>query len=125
MRLLLDEMLSPRIAKALRAEGHDVVAAAEEVALRGLADDLLLERATRDERVLVTRNVADFARLHQLWHTEGKSHQGIAMVTSSAFPQDRSFVGALTASLCASDELLSDAARGAIIFVRNTNVRDS
>ena len=119
MRLLLDEMISPRVAQALRAAGHDVVAVAEEVAMRAIADDVLLERATADRRVLVTRNVADFARLHARWQAEGRRHGGMAFVTGQAFPQNRSFIGALTASLLESRDVLAAAREGDCVFLRN------
>jgi hypothetical protein len=119
VRLLLDEMISPRIAQLLRDVGHDVVAVAEDVALRALPDDVLSEVATADDRVLVTRNVADFARLHQQWHTEGRLHHGLVMITQQAFPQNRSFVGALTASLLHSENRRQLPGGGEAIYLRN------
>ena len=38
MRLLLDELFPPEIARALRQQGHDVRAIQEEPAQRGLSD---------------------------------------------------------------------------------------
>ena len=53
MRLYLDQMLRVELAELLRAAGHDVVRASETGQER--ADDgLILERAGRDERTLVT-----------------------------------------------------------------------
>ena len=48
MRLLLDEMLPAAIAQQLRNRGHDVVAVAELLELRGLPDDELFDHAQRD-----------------------------------------------------------------------------
>ena len=45
MRLLLDEMLSARIAEQLRDRGHDVTAVDGSPHLRGLADPDLFEHA--------------------------------------------------------------------------------
>jgi len=118
VRLLLDEMISPRIADALRAAGHDTLAVAEEVTLRALPDDELLEQATAATRILVTRNVADFARLHAQWLAEGRRHHGLVMVTQRSFPQNRSFVGALTAALLHCEELPQIAEEGALFFLQ-------
>ncbi|MDQ1683705.1 MAG: hypothetical protein QOC82_442 [Frankiaceae bacterium] len=117
MRLLLDEMISPRVAEALRTAGHDVVAVAEDPALRASPDDALLEQAAADNRTLVTCNVADFARLHAEWHTQGRRHHGLVMVTLRAFPQNRSFVGALVAALLGNPEVLELARQGACVFL--------
>ena len=62
MKLLLDEMLPPTIAKRLRDEhGHDVVAVAERDELRGLQDADILLIAQEEERTIVTENVRDFS----------------------------------------------------------------
>lgn len=104
MKLLLDEMIGPRVADRLRARPYelDVVALVERAELRALADDAVLELAHRQGRVLVTRNVADFAVLHQRWTVERRRHHGIVMVTESAFPQTRNLVGALVSAIGAA-----------------------
>jgi predicted nuclease of predicted toxin-antitoxin system len=53
MRLLLDEHLSPRIAQALRAKGHDVICVLE-TDLGGKPDPTIWQRAITEERVVVT-----------------------------------------------------------------------
>ena len=53
MRLYLDQMLRAHLAPLLQAQGHDVLRATETGQSR--ADDSdILERATRDRRILVT-----------------------------------------------------------------------
>ena len=53
MRFYLDQMLRAELAERLRSAGHDVVRASEIGQAR--ADDaLILERAVREERILVT-----------------------------------------------------------------------
>jgi len=53
VRLYLDQMLRAELAEGLRLAGHDVVRASEVGQAR--ADDaLILERAVREERILVT-----------------------------------------------------------------------
>lgn len=80
MRLLLDEHLSPRIAEALTAEGHDVVAVARRPDLLGASDEALLSAATAEGRALVTRDVVDFTRLARALAAEGTPHAGIVLV---------------------------------------------
>jgi hypothetical protein len=97
--LLLDEMLSGTIAAQLRARGHDVVAAIENTALIGLSDDEILAEATTAERALVTCNIRDFLPLDQRYKASGRIHGGLVLVSSKAFRQDRSFIGALVFAL--------------------------
>lgn len=99
MRILLDEMLSPEIAKNLRAAGADVLAVSEEPHLRGTPDADLLALAAGEGRLLVTDNVQDFAPLDRLWAAQGRSHAGVLFVSSKAFPQDRARKGRITAAL--------------------------
>jgi hypothetical protein len=64
VRLLLDEMLSPAIARELRARGHDVRAIQEHPEWQALDDRQVLELARRERRALVTDNLADLLPLH-------------------------------------------------------------
>ena len=104
-KLLLDEMLAPRIAEQLRRRGHDVVAVAERPGLCSIPDDDLLANAFDEGRVLVTMNVGDFARIDAAWKSQGRAHAGLLLVPSAAFPQDRGFVGRLVRTL---DRAMSD-----------------
>jgi predicted nuclease of predicted toxin-antitoxin system len=74
-RLLLDENLSPTVAVKLRKSGFDVVSVRDR-RLRGKSDRHVLERAFKEDRLLVTANVADFARLA----ASREVHAGIALV---------------------------------------------
>jgi predicted nuclease of predicted toxin-antitoxin system len=53
MRFLLDENLSPKVAAPLRAAGDDVTIA-REVGLRSATDQVVIETARREARVLVS-----------------------------------------------------------------------
>jgi hypothetical protein len=106
VKLLLDVHHSPRAAERLAESGHDVVAAARAPAVATMSDEDLLRHATSEGRVLVTENVADFARIIQLWASTGEQHAGIVFTSprrfhrgSSAYPEN------LIASL---DQLLQD-----------------
>jgi predicted nuclease of predicted toxin-antitoxin system len=64
VRLLLDEMLSPAIARELSACGHDVRALAGHPEREALPDPEVLAIARAERRAIVTNNVRDFRPLH-------------------------------------------------------------
>jgi predicted nuclease of predicted toxin-antitoxin system len=81
VRLLLDANLSPkRIGDVLRGRGHDVRAVADDPDLEALADEPLLELATRERRILVTRNSRDFAPICRAWAEAGRDHTGLILI---------------------------------------------
>lgn len=99
MRLLLDEMLSPAVAEALRADGFDVRAVCGDAQLQGLPDDQVLSAARADRRALVTNNIIDFRPLHVDAVTPGgDGHWGIVFVPSS-FRRTRADTGRLIRAL--------------------------
>lgn len=97
--LLLDEMLSPHIAEQLRSSGWDVTAVAERRDLVGMSDADVLALATEEQRIVVTLNIADFAKLAQAWASHERPHAGVLLVSTTTFRQDRGFVGAVVAAL--------------------------
>jgi Domain of unknown function (DUF5615) len=99
--LLLDEMLSNVIAEQLRAKDHDVQAVVADTALAGLADDQILAHATATGRALVTANIKDFMPLDARYRAASQAHAGLILVSAKTFPQDRSFVAAVTGALSA------------------------
>lgn len=101
-RLLLDEMISPAVARELRARGHDVEAVAERIDLVAASDDEVLRAAASAGRAVIAMNISDFAVLDRDWRSQSLTHAGIIFVPSVAFPQDRSLVGALVTSLDAA-----------------------
>ena len=64
MRLLLDEMLSPAIARELRERGHDVLAITEHAGWAALSDPEVLAVARTERRAVVTNNLRDYRPLH-------------------------------------------------------------
>ncbi len=81
MRLLLDHNLSGRgIGGPLRAAGHDVRALQEERELEGVDDPDVLELATAEKRIVVTRNSRDFGPLTRRWAEEGSVHAGVILI---------------------------------------------
>jgi predicted nuclease of predicted toxin-antitoxin system len=61
LRFLLDESLSRRVVALLTTAGHDVVHV-HDIDLKGARDPVVLARAVKDERVLVTLDT-DFGAL--------------------------------------------------------------
>ncbi len=64
MKLLLDEMLAPAIARELQARGHDVEAVAGHPDREALPDPEVLALARAEHGAVVTNNVRDFRPLH-------------------------------------------------------------
>jgi Domain of unknown function (DUF5615) len=102
--VLLDEMLSPAIGDQLNGRGWDVLAVKTSAELIGLPDDDILVAATAQGRMLVTLNVRDFVPIERAWKALGRRHGGIVYVTTSTFPQNRGFIGAVVSSLVAAAE---------------------
>lgn len=66
MRLLLDEMISPRIARELRGLGHDVQAIKKDRPdLVSRTDREIFQRMGIEWRTIVTNDVADFQEIHE------------------------------------------------------------
>jgi hypothetical protein len=62
VKLLIDSMLPPRVADDLNEMGHDAVTPAL-IGAHNLPDDVLIELASVERRVIVTENASDFARV--------------------------------------------------------------
>jgi predicted nuclease of predicted toxin-antitoxin system len=80
-RLYADEQFPFEVVEHLRDLGHDVltVQSAGNANLK-IPDDLVLEFATSNDRVILTLNRKDFKRLHR-WQP---SHAGIIICTDDA-----------------------------------------
>jgi len=81
LRLLLDAHHSRLAAERLRADGHDVTAAADDPTLASLPDEELLRVATRQRRALVTENAKDFDRIVRHWSSTGEHHAGVVFTS--------------------------------------------
>ena len=114
-------MIGPRVAQALRQRGMDVGSVAEDPALRGLADEALLQYAQAERRILVTRNVVDFARLDQLWRANGREHPGLVMLSEQTFPQNRNLIGSVVTALGAAADHGHLPAPGGVLFLRSSD----
>ena len=90
MRLLLDEMISWRIAAELRARGHDVVAVRRDrLELEGTPDPVLLELAATERRAVVTNDVRDYRVAHDRTLARGDTHYGVVYTYDDTLPRSR------------------------------------
>jgi len=83
MRFLADEGVDAAIVSALRSDGHDIQWMAEE--LEGSTDDVVLDAAARDARILITED-KDFGELvfRQRLH-----HRGVVLVRVDGIANER------------------------------------
>lgn len=98
MKLLLDEHLSPEIARQLRERGHDAIAVGERTDRRGRPDRVHFASLPEQQRVIVTRNLADFRPLHAEALRQGTPTYGLVCV-SARFQLNRDGIGRLVTAL--------------------------
>jgi hypothetical protein len=99
LKLWLDEMLSPAIARALRVRGHNVEAIKEHSDWAGLADLDVVALARNEHRAIVTTNLRDFRPLHAELITPGSAgHSGFVFVPVS-FRLTKAGIGRLVTAL--------------------------
>jgi hypothetical protein len=98
LKLLLDEHLSPEIARQLRERGHDVVAVGERTDLRGRPDRVHFASLPDEQRAIVTRDLGDFRPLLAEALRRGSRTYGLVCV-AARFPLNRDGIGRLVAAL--------------------------
>jgi hypothetical protein len=99
VKLLLDEMLSPAIARELQARGHDVEAVAGHQEREALPDPEVLALARAERRAIVTNNVRDFRPLHvEAVMPGGSGHYGMIFMSGN-YRRTKSDVGRIIAAL--------------------------
>ena len=93
MRLLLDEMIFPAIARELRNDGHDVDAIKRDrPELQSLLDAEIVRRMAVEGRGIVTNDIADFAPLHERLVAAGEEHYGMVFTTDATLPRNKASV---------------------------------
>jgi predicted nuclease of predicted toxin-antitoxin system len=93
VRLLLDEMISPRIARKLRERDHDVQAVKKDRPdLMGRSDRELVERMTPERRSIVTNDIADFQPIHNRILAMGEEHAGMIFTFDATLPRNRAAI---------------------------------
>jgi predicted nuclease of predicted toxin-antitoxin system len=98
LKLLLDEHLSPEIARQLRELGHDVTAVAERADLRGRPDRVHFATLPGEQRAIVTRDLGDFRPLLAEALRRGSKTYGLVCVPRR-FPLSRDAIGRIVAAL--------------------------
>lgn len=74
MRFLVDECTGPAVARWLRKQGYEVFSVFDQA--RGISDDEIVERAYREDRILIT-NDKDFG---EKVYREKKPHKGVVFL---------------------------------------------
>jgi hypothetical protein len=97
--LLLDEMFPKTMADQLNAKGHDVRAVVADPDCVGLPDEEILVGAAEAGRALVTANIKDFMPIDGRYRATNRTHAGLIMVSTKTFPQNRTYVNAVTTAL--------------------------
>lgn len=93
MRLLLDEMISPRVARELREAGHDVQAIKRDRPdLGGHSDREIVRRMSAERRAIVTNDIADFQAIHDRMLAAGEEHAGMIFTFDVTMPRRKATV---------------------------------
>jgi predicted nuclease of predicted toxin-antitoxin system len=122
LKLLLDEHLSPEIARQLRERGHDVVAVGERPGLRGRPDRAHFASLPDEQRAIVTRDLADFRPLLVEALRRGAKTYGLVCVPQRFSLNHEgigSLVRALDALLQAHPEANAAIALGGEVWLEN------
>ena len=93
MKLLLDEMYSPRIAVRLRDRGHDVVSLRERRDLLGASDRELFAAMTAENRTIVTNNIVDFVPIFRRALADGAENPGLFLTSDRSTPRNTAEIG--------------------------------
>ena len=116
--LLLDEMFPQTIADQLCAKGHDVRAVVTTPMFAGLPDEEILIGAAEAGRALVTANIKDFMPIDARYRALGRGHAGLIMVSTKTFPQNRTYIAAVTSALNALLASSPEAIVGRVVFLQ-------
>jgi predicted nuclease of predicted toxin-antitoxin system len=93
VRLLLDEMISPRVARELRKGGHDAHAIKHDRAdLASRGDRELVRLMAAEGRAIVTNDVADFQRIHDQFLAAGETHHGMIFTFDATLPRTKAAI---------------------------------
>lgn len=93
MRLMLDELYSPEIARQLRARGREVAAVAERPELVSLSDRELFDRMPAERRAIVTNNVVDYLELFRDAAAAAQEHFGLLLTDDRSMPRAKETIG--------------------------------
>ncbi len=93
MKLLLNEMISPKIARELRGRNFDVQAIkGDRPDLEAVADREIVRRIAAEQRTLVTNDVLDFQLIHNQMLAAGEGHYGLIFTSDSTMPRNKASI---------------------------------
>jgi Protein of unknown function DUF82. len=93
VKLLLDEMISPRIARELRSQGFDVEAIKDDRPdLEAVADREIVRRMAAQCRAVVTNDVLDFQLIHNQLQAATEEHYGIVFTNDATMPRNKASI---------------------------------
>jgi predicted nuclease of predicted toxin-antitoxin system len=94
VKLLLDEMISPKIARELRGRGDFDVQAikGDRPDLEAVADREIVRRIAAEQRTLVTNDVLDFQLIHNQMLAAGEGHNGLIFTSDSTVPRNKASI---------------------------------
>jgi hypothetical protein len=99
VKLLLDEMLTPAIARKLRERGHDVEAVAGHPDREARSDPEVMAVARAEHRAVVANNLRDYRPLHYAAITPGgPGHFGMIFMPGS-YRRTKAGTGRIIAAL--------------------------
>lgn len=108
LKLLLDEHISPKVARGLREHNPDVVVSFmkewEQGRFVGQPDALFLQEAALQDLTLVTYDCSTIPSVLKTWAEEGLSHAGVIFIAQRTIAS--SDIGSLVRSLL---ELIKEA----------------
>lgn len=87
MRFLIDELFSPAVARHLTDLGHDA-RHVRDIGLVGRTDDEEFDRATAEDRVVVTENAVDFVALLDAAVGSGAVTPPVVLALKRTLPAD-------------------------------------
>lgn len=93
MRLLLDEMIPPQVARGLRKAGYDVQAIKwDRNDLLGSSDLELVRCMATERRTIVTNDVDDFTMIHEQLLAAGQEHHGMIFTDDATMPRTKTAI---------------------------------
>ena len=115
MKFLIDNNLSPLLADALKAAGHDAVHL-RDLRMQAATDHVVLERAKADERILVSADT-DFGGLLA---RSGASTPSVILIRRLAGRRAAEQAAIILANL---DQVAEDLTAGAIVGLHEDSLR--
>jgi len=120
VKLLLDEMISPKIARELRDRDLDVEAIkGDRPDLEAVADREIVRRIAAERRTLVTNDVLDFQLIHNRILVGGEEHYGLIFTSDSTMPRNKASIPLWVKTLAGvlKEHLADDALRNRILHL--------